>query len=109
MGQPVTVIEKSSSTPGVLRFETNRTLTGMDHEIFRSGEDAVGDRPIDHLTRRLFGRGGIKIVSANSNIITVTLLDAAPPGGIKEIIETLYTFYLPGVEVVVPEGAGNEA
>ena len=107
MGQPVTVIEKRSATPGVIRYETNRTLTGMDHDIFRSGEEAVGERPIDVLVRRLFERGGIKTVSANSNIITVTLLDAAPPTGIKEIIEDLYTYYRPGVEVVIPEGVAE--
>jgi hypothetical protein len=108
MGQPVTVIEKPSSTPGVLRYETNRTLTGMDHEIFRSAEDVLGSRPIDVLALRLFERGGIKTVSANSNIITVTLEDAAPPAGIKEIVEDLYTYYRPGVEVVIPEGAGTD-
>jgi hypothetical protein len=108
MGQPVTVIEKPSSTPGVIRYETNRTLTGMDHDIFRSADDAVGVRPIDVVARRLFERGGIKTISANSNIITVTLLDASPPAGIKEIIEDLYTYYRPGVEVVIPEGAGTD-
>jgi hypothetical protein len=35
MGQPVTVIEKPSSVSGVVRFETNRPLTGMGHEIYR--------------------------------------------------------------------------
>jgi hypothetical protein len=38
----------------------------------------------------------------------VTLLDASPPAGIKEIIEDLYTYYRPGVEVVIPEGAGTD-
>ena len=36
MGQPVTVIEKPSSHPGVVRYETNRALTGMGHEVYRS-------------------------------------------------------------------------
>ena len=31
MGQPVTVIEKPSSKHGVVRFETNRSLTGTEH------------------------------------------------------------------------------
>ena len=37
MGQPITVVEKPSSTPGVARFETNRSLTGMGHERYRVG------------------------------------------------------------------------
>jgi hypothetical protein len=36
MGQQVAVVEKPSPRPGVLRFETNRSLTGMGHERFTS-------------------------------------------------------------------------
>lgn len=108
MGQPVAVIEKPTALPGVIRYEINRPITGMDHEIFRSIDDVVADRWIDTLARRLFERGGIKTISANSNGITVTLLDASPPGGIKEIIEELFIYYRPGVEVVIPEGAGSD-
>lgn len=108
MGQPVTVIEKPSTTPGVVRYEINRALTGMGHEIYRSADDAVGARPADELARRLFARGGIATVHINSNVITVHLADASPPSGIKEIIEGLYTFYTEGVVPVVPEGAATE-
>ena len=34
MGQPVTVIEKPSNQGGVVRFEINRTLTGMGHDTY---------------------------------------------------------------------------
>jgi hypothetical protein len=34
MGQQIGVVEKSSSNPGVVRFEANRNLTGMGHEVF---------------------------------------------------------------------------
>jgi hypothetical protein len=108
MGQPVTVIEKPSSTPGVVRYEINRTITGMGHETYRSADDAYGPRPCDELARRLFARGGIETVHMNANIITVHLLDASPPQGIKEVIETMYIYYGPGVEVVWPEGASAE-
>ena len=40
MGQPVTVIEKPSSRAGIVRFETNRVLTGMGHDG-RAGVEAV--------------------------------------------------------------------
>ena len=97
MGQPVTVIEKPSSRAGVVRFETNRVLTGMGHERYTSIDQAVDDRPSDVLARRLFDRGGIKAVHMNGSVVTVEL-DKADASGIKEIIEGLYTYYLPGVE-----------
>lgn len=103
MGQPVTVIEKPSSRPGVMRYETNRVLSGMGHERFGSAADAQGDTPADRLARRLFERGGIEAVHVNGSVVTVHLADGSPPAGIKEIIEDLYTYYRPGVEVVVPE------
>jgi hypothetical protein len=103
MGQPVTVIERPSSRPGVVRYETNRVLSGMGHELFRSADDAQGGSPSDLLARRLFERGGIDAVHVNANIVTVHLADGSPPAGIKDLIEDLYTYYREGVEVVVPE------
>jgi hypothetical protein len=97
MGQPVTVIEKPSSHAGLVRFETNRVLTGMGHERYTSAEQAVGERPADVLARRLFERGGITAVHVNGSVITIEL-DKADASGIKQIIEGLYTYYLPGVE-----------
>jgi len=97
MGQPVTVIEKPSSRAGVVRFETNRVLTGMGHERYTSAAQAVADHPADVLARRLFERGGIKSVHINGSVVTVEL-ESADASGIKAIIEGLYTYYLPGVE-----------
>lgn len=105
MGQPVTVIEKPSALPGVLRFETNRVLTGMGHEIYRSADDAQGRTPGDELARRLFERGGVASVHVNANVITVQVADGSPPQGIKEIVEGLYTYYRDGVVPEVPEGS----
>ena len=45
MGQPIVVVQKPSSTKGVLRFEINRSLTGMGHEAYASAAAATGDRP----------------------------------------------------------------
>jgi hypothetical protein len=97
MGQPVTVIEKPSSHVGVVRFETNRVLTGMGHERYTSTDQAVGERPADVLARRLFERGGIAAIHVNGSVITIEL-EKSDAKGIKEIIEGLYTYYLPGVE-----------
>ncbi|MCU1351708.1 MAG: hypothetical protein JWM05_917 [Acidimicrobiales bacterium] len=98
MGQPIAVIEKPSSNRGVVRYETNRALTGMGHERYSSAEDAWGPRPPDELARRLFARGGIERVHINSNVITIDLSRGYDVSGIKEIIEGLYTFYPPGAE-----------
>lgn len=97
MGQIVRVIEKPSSRANVVRFETNRVLTGMGHRRFGSSEDAVGDTPSDELARRLFARGGIDGVHVNGNMITIDLAHRGTDG-IAEIIEGLYTYWQPGME-----------
>lgn len=97
MGQPVSVIEKATGRAGVVRYETNRTLTGMGHERYDEQRPPEGDRPPDELARRLFSRGGVRRVHVYGGVITVEL-DSPDASGIKEIIESLYTFYRPGVE-----------
>ncbi len=59
MGQLVAVTEKQSATPGVVRFELNRTLSGQGHERFRSVLDAYGPSPSDELARLLFATGKV--------------------------------------------------
>jgi len=103
MGQPVTVIEKPTAVPGVVRFETNRVLSGMSHERYVPGRPVEGNRPPDVVARRLFERGGVASVHVNGNVITVQLESGgsgpADTQGLREIIEDLYTYYRPGVEV----------
>jgi len=94
MGQPVSVIEKPTGRAGVLRFETNRNLTGMGHERYRPGDAIEGQRPPDVLARRLFERGGIASVHIHGGVITIELAEP-DESGIKEIIEDLYVFYRP--------------
>ncbi len=108
MGQPVTVIEKSSSTPGVVRFEINRSITGMGIEHFSTPEAVVCARPVDELARRLFERGGVTSVTVNSNMITVQLASGASTVGMKALIEELFLYYREGVEVVMPEGVSSD-
>jgi hypothetical protein len=97
MGQPITVTEKRSTTPGVVRFETNRNLTGMGHERYKGAEDAVGDRHVDELARRLFARGGIDAVHVYGNVVTVDLSKGSTSDGIAEVIHELFVHYVPGV------------
>lgn len=105
MGQPVSVIEKTSAQPGILRFETNRALTGMGHERYAAGTEVEGDRPPDVLARRLLECGGIESVHIYGNIITIELeARRADADDLRDVIADLYTFYRPGVEVAVVEG-----
>ncbi|MEI2639998.1 MAG: hypothetical protein V9F03_13530 [Microthrixaceae bacterium] len=106
MGQPVTVIEKPSSTPGVVRFETNRVLTGTEHARYLPSEPVEGRRPADELARRLFEVGGIDSITMMANVITVNLSKGATSQGMKEVIESLYTYYTPGVRVPTPADFG---
>jgi hypothetical protein len=109
MGQPVTVIEKHARRGGIVRFELNRVLTGTGHEIYRSGTEVEGTRPPDELARRLFAHGGVETVSINGSVVTVDLRKGGSAEGMKEIIEDLYTYYRPGVEVPVFEVEEAEA
>ena len=99
MGQPVTVIEKQSTTTGVVRFELNRVLTGTGHERYKPGDTIVGDRPPDVLARRLLEHGGIDGIHINGSVVSVDVAKGHTAEGLKEIIEDLYTYYRPGVEV----------
>lgn len=97
MGQPVAVTEKPGTRPGILRFETNRNLTGMGHERFRSADEAVGSRPAAVLARRLFATGQVDAVHVYLNVVTVDLHKGFSGEGLREIVEGLYTYYTPGV------------
>ena len=102
MGQPITVVEKPSSRTGVVRYETNRALTGMGHERYRVGDEILGTAPADELARRLFDRGGITGVHVNGNVVTVEMTEAeaeAEAEGIDEVIASLYLYWVEGVEV----------
>jgi hypothetical protein len=93
MGQSVNVVAKHSSNPEILRFEINRSLTGMGHERYRSLDDIVLDRPVDRLARRLIEHGGVDGVHVNSSVITVDLAGGWVGDGLQTIIEDLFRFY----------------
>lgn len=108
MGQPVTVIERHSARGGVVRYELNRVLSGMGHERYRPGDVIVGDRPVDVLARRLLERGGIDSIHVNGSVVTLDISKGSGTEGIKELIEDLYTYYRPGVEVPTFEESPGE-
>ena len=103
MGQPINVVEKPSSTPGVARFETNRSLTGMGHERYASVDDILDDRPVDELARRLFDSGGVTQVHANGSMVTVHLTEGWTGEKLLDVIRGLYIYYPPADGAAVGE------
>jgi hypothetical protein len=98
MGQLVAVVEKPTTVPGVVRFEANRSLTGMGHERFTSPLDAIGPRPSAELARRLFDTGRVAGVHVYGNIITVDVAKGYDASGLYEIVRDLYQYWKPGME-----------
>lgn len=95
MGQPVRVVEKSSvAHPGIVRFETNRPLSGMGHRSFASVEDVTSDSdPADVLATKMFERGGIDSMHVNGSVVTIDLSKGHDSEGIKEVIASMFLHY----------------
>jgi len=93
MGQPITVTEKPGGRDDVVRFDLNRSLTGMGHERYRAGQEILGDRPPDELARRLFAHGGVEAVHIYSNVVTVDLVPGAAREGLADILHGLFVHY----------------
>lgn len=105
MGQPIVVVEKPSvANPGMVRFETNRAITGMGHERYVAGTEVRGDRPPDELARRLLVHGSVAAVHINGSVVTVDLAKGMTSAGLKEVIEGLYIHY-PAVDPAASEDA----
>jgi len=103
MGQQIGVIEKASSNPGMVRFEANRNLTGMGHEVFHTAADAVGPRPAAALARNLLSTGQVAAVHVYGNMITLDLAKGATSDGLGDVIRDLYQYWKPGMEMPVFE------
>lgn len=94
MGQPITVLEtKSATNPAVLRFETNRPLSGMGHERYESPPSELLQRPVDELARRLFAAGGVEKVHVNGSVVTVTIGGGQTGEGLGDVIRQLFLHY----------------
>ncbi len=107
MGQLVGVVEKPSSAPGVVRYELNRTLSGMGHERFTSLLDADGGTPSSSLARQLLATGKVSSVHVYSNMVTVDLEKGFNSDGLADIVREMYRYWKPGV--VPPEFEEVEA
>jgi hypothetical protein len=98
VGQPVDVTETPSSTEGVVRFQLNRSLTGMGHERFASQAEASGVTPAAELARRLYATGQVDAVHVYSNIVTVELARGGDPDPLNDVIRTMYRYWQPGMK-----------
>jgi hypothetical protein len=97
MGQPVAVISKPSRMPGVLRFEANRSLTGMGHVRYRKTDHITGTVPSDELARRFFATGQVDAIHIYANMITADLAKGFTGEGLEEIVADLFIHYRDGV------------
>lgn len=97
MGQPVAVEQKVGGRPAVVRFETNRSLTGMGHERFSSVAEAKGTKPAAVVARRLLESGQVSWVHVYGNIVTAELTSGASQGGLDDIVRDLYQYWKPGM------------
>jgi hypothetical protein len=106
MGQAIVVTAKPGGRPGVVIFECNRSLTGMQTERYPVEPDDSRQRPPDVLARQLFDLGATH-VTIYSNVVVVE----APPEewsalfedgtnmeqSVIEAITNLFIYYRPGV------------
>jgi hypothetical protein len=102
MGMLITVTEKPSARHGVVRFETNRALTGMGHERYRSEADIISDRPSDLVAKVLLEHGDAAGIHIHGNQITVELRPGGSPAGMAELIGDVFIHYKPGVLPSIP-------
>ena len=109
MGQQVAVVEKPSPRPGLLRFETNRSLTGMGHERFNSMHDAIGPRPAALLARQLLSTGKVDSVSIYGNIVSVDVAKGFTGDGLADVVRNMYQYWKPGMEMPTFDAPAEEA
>ena len=97
MGQLVAVDQKAGGSSTIVRFETNRSLTGMGHERFTSAAEAKGPRPAAVIARRFFEAGHVSWVHVYGNCITASLEAGASQASLNEIVRDLYQYWKPGM------------
>jgi hypothetical protein len=97
MGQMVSVVQRPSSRPGLIRFEANRNLSGSGHERFTSVDGAVGDRPAAVLARKLLSTGKVESVHIYGNVITVDVAKGYSSDGLDDVVRTMYQYWKPGM------------
>lgn len=80
-----------------MRFDLNRSLTGMGHERYASLDEARGMTPGAELARRLFATGTVRAVHVYSNTVTVDLAPGVDATTLVPVVEELYRHWQPGM------------
>jgi len=109
MGQQVSVVEKPSPRRGVVKYELNRSLTGMGHEHFASMKDAVGPRPAAVLAGQLLATGKVDSVYMYGNIVTIDISKGYTADGLSDVVRNMYQFWKPGMEMPTFDAPAEEA
>jgi hypothetical protein len=95
MGQEITVTARRGSSPTIMLFDCNRSITGMAIERYPSFDETYGPRPPDVLARRLFDLGATS-VTVYSNVVTVEAPEdrwAELEPKVEETIRHLFGYY----------------
>lgn len=95
MGQEIVLTARRGSSPRVVIFDCNRSITGMAIEQYAALDDTQGGRPPDVLARRLFDLGAER-VTVYSNVVVVEApeerwTELEPKA--QHVIEHLFGYY----------------
>ena len=93
----------------MIRFELNRSLTGMGHEHFASVSDAVGPRPAAALARQLLATGKVDSVYMYGNIVTIDIAKGYTADGLDDVVRNMYQYWKPGMEMPTFDAPAEEA
>jgi hypothetical protein len=93
----------------MIRFELNRSLTGMGHEHFASVSDAVGPRPAAALARQLLATGKVDSVYMYGNIVSIDVAKGYTADGLDDVVRNMYQYWKPGMEMPTFDAPAEEA
>lgn len=101
MGQPIEVTARAGSSPQIMIFSVNRSLTGMRIEGYHDPAHAEGDRWCDELARRIGALGASRVTVYASDIVVEAADWSGLQAPVEDAIRDLYIYYVGGV---IPEG-----
>ena len=107
MGQPITVTVRPGVRNDVKHFELNRSLTGMQTDRYKAGQEISGTKPPDDLARRLFDLG-VSAVTIYSSVVTVVAPAeqwSSLEAQVTDTIINLFIFYRDGQLPPASKGA----
>jgi hypothetical protein len=107
VGQPVAVTPLAEQPARLLRFEANRSLTGMGHEHYTSLDQAVGPGSLPPSPAACCQTGQVDSVHVYGNIVTVDLHKGYTGDSLSPIIEDPVHLLPRGLRAPAPRAAGR--